>query len=67
MARTEYWVRDLRSGKEVQPLICKVIVDDGQVMLEYKGKGDNKKSILWKDMVFQVEAAINAASMTTSK
>lgn len=67
MPRTEYCVRDLRSGREVQPLICKVIIDADQVMLEYKGKGGSKKSILWKDMVYQVEGAIRAASMKSSK
>lgn len=60
-------VRDLRSDKRVQPLFCKVIVDGDNVTLESKGKDNKKQTISWKDMVYQVEAAIEDASLTPSK
>ena len=60
-------VRDLQSSKRVPPLFCKVIVDGDNVTLESKGKDNKKQTISWKDMVYQVEAAIEDASMTPSK
>ena len=60
-------VRDLHSRKKVQPLFCKVIIDGDKVTLESKGKDNKIQSILWKDMVYQVEAAIEGASMKSSE
>ena len=60
-------VRDLHSSKRVPPLFCKVIVDGDNVTLESKGKDNKKQTISWKDMVYQVEAAIEDASQTPSK
>lgn len=60
-------VRDLHSSKQIQPLFCKVIVDGDKVTLESKGKDNKKQTISWKDMVYQVEAAIEDASKPTPK
>ena len=60
-------VRDLHSSKQVQPLVCKVIVDGDKVTLESKGKDNKKQTISWKDMVYQVEAAIEDASKPLPK
>lgn len=60
-------VRDLHSSKPVQPLFCKVIVDGDTVILESKGKDSKKQTIAWKDVVYQVEAAIDDATSTTRK
>ena len=60
-------VRDLHSDKRIQPLFCKVIVDGDNVTLESKGKDNKKQTISWKDMVHQVEAAIEDASLKPSK
>lgn len=60
-------VRDLHSEKRVPPLFCKVIVDGDRVTLESKGKDNKKHTISWKNMVYQVEAAIEDASLTPSK
>lgn len=60
-------VRDLHSSKQVPPLFCKVIVDGDNVTLDSKGKDNKKQTISWKDMVYQVEAAIEDASMTPTK
>ena len=51
-------IRDLRSGKTIQPLFCKVIVNGDNVTLENKGKDNKTHSILWKDVIYQVEEAI---------
>ena len=60
-------VRDLRSNKTIQPLFCKVIVNGDSVTLESKGKDNKTQSILWKDMIYQVEEAIRDESRKTAK
>lgn len=57
-------IRDLHSDKRIQPLFCKVIIDGNKVTLESKGKDNKKQSISWSDVVYQVEAAIEDASIT---
>lgn len=60
-------VRDLHSSRRVQPMFCKVIVDGDKVTLESKGKDNRIHTISWKDLVYQVEAAINDASIKSSE
>ena len=60
-------VRDLHSSRRVQPMFCKVIVDGDRVTLESKGKDNRILTISWKDVVYQVEAAIDEASATPSE
>lgn len=60
-------IRDLHSSRRVQPMFCKVIVDGDRVTLESKGKDNRILTISWKDMVYQVEAAIDDASIKPSE
>ena len=60
-------VRDLHSSRRVQPMFCKVIVDGDRVTLESKGKDNRILTISWKDVVYQVEAAIDDASIKPSE
>ncbi len=60
-------VRDLHSSRRVQPMFCKVIVDGDRVTLESKGKDNRILTISWKDVVYQVEAAIDEASANPSE
>ncbi len=54
----EHPVRDLHSDKQVQPMFCKVIVEqDGTVYLQKKSDKNKYEKILWDDVVYQVEAA----------
>lgn len=54
----EHPVRDLHSGKPFPPLFCKVIVNpDGKIYLQKKSDKKTYETILWEDVVYQVEAA----------
>ena len=54
----EHPVRDLHSNKPVPPLFCKVIVNpDGKTYLQKKSDKKTYETILWEDVVYQVEAA----------
>lgn len=54
----EHPVRDLHSSKPVPPLFCKVIVNpDGKTYLQKKSDKKTYETILWEDVVYQVEAA----------
>lgn len=58
-------IRDLHSDKRIQPLFCKVIIDGNKITLESKGKDNKKQTIAWDDVVYQVKAAMEAASITS--
>lgn len=54
-------VRDLHSSRTMQPRFCDVIVDEDKIYLEKKTPSGGYETILWDDVVYQVESAKQAA------
>ena len=50
-------IRNLRSDKQVSPRFCDVVIENDKVFLEKKTEKNKYERILWKDVVYQVEAA----------
>lgn len=50
-------IRNLRSDKQVPPRFCDVVIENDKVFLEKKTEKNKYERILWKDVVYQVEAA----------
>lgn len=63
----EKQVRDLSSSKKIPPLFCIAKVNGNNVKLECKVKEEKTLSIMWGDLVMQVEAAIEEEKRLTSK
>ena len=50
-------IRNLHSDKPIPPRFCDVIVDGDKVYLEKKTDKAKYETILWDDVLYQVEAA----------
>lgn len=55
-------VRNLHSEKQTPPRVFDVIVQNGKVDLEVKTDKNKYEKIPWEDVVYQVEAAMQAAA-----
>jgi len=59
---TKHPIRNLHSNKPMPPRFCDVVFEDGKVFLEVKTDKNKFEKIPWKDVVVQVEAAIDIES-----
>jgi len=60
-------IRNLHSEKQTPPRLFDVIVQDGKVDLEVKTDKNKYETIPWEDVVYQVEAAMQAATSQNQK